>query len=614
MLNEQEIVGLLDGAILPEERARLLKLLEDDPAARTALREQMRMDSVLRVALGSAAAHERVKQSVLAVVRGESEEVIKQQVLHDTTFLSRSRPGNEADQFPSSPIRLVTSAATNLLDLFRRPAWAFSFAAVCVCLGLGAWLAVRANRPQPVSLAAAIETPSRVDFPAGTEMFPRPGTEIQFDRSAGSFTPKPGDGLRVGKTGSGTIRFADGTVLHLEAGTEARFQPVANSARNGGKQLKIVSGALSAEVAKQPEGLPLLIETPHALVTVVGTEFDLNVATNQTELEVTHGVVKLARAGEEQPVSVATGEFAVVARNAAMRYGRLPRNPYLWPFSSASIWNRPLGSGAKLSPVPGKPFLADGPLTNAMRPRRPLMGSPTDPLRRIWVNGEPRADVRLADNSLPQTGLADSFAILQHGRRFAFELRGVTMRTDGDLEATDAERMWLNGPGHSENPIPALAFGLSHLGGLIRAGEFEHGIQHALSARVKRERLSGRRDFAMPGTVWPATGGDEADAKLLNVGSLLAIPPDVDIEKIVGSFGPDYELARAMQDYGVYVTGFIDGPFVLLTGEVRLPNADELLTQLVPLLQVLTNNSPENPGGGGVPRRPAAPALPGETK
>ncbi len=614
MLNEQEIIGLLDGTILPEERARLVKLLEDDPAARTVLREQTRMDNVLRVELGSAAAHERVKQSVLAVVRGESEDTIKQQVLHDTTFLPRSSRREEADQLPNSPIRLVTSAATSLVELFRRPAWALSFVAVCVCLGLGAWFVLRANRSHPASFASTIETPSRVDFPAGTEMFPRPGTMIQFDRSAGSFTPQPGDGLRVGDTGSGTMRFADGTVLHLEAGTEVRFQPVTNPARNGGKQLKIVSGALSAEVAKQPEGLPLLIETPHALVTVVGTEFDLNVATNQTELEVTHGLVKLARAGEERPVSVATGEFAVAAPNAAMRYGRLPRNPYLWPFSSASIWNRPLGSGAKLSPVPGKPFLADGPLTNAMRPRRPFMGTPTDPLRRIWVNGEPRADVRLADNNLPGVRPADSFVILQHGRRFAFELRGVTVRTDGDLDATDAERMWLNGPGYSEKPMPALTFGLSHLGGLIRAGEFDHGIQHALSARVKRERLSGRRDFAMPGTVWPATGGEQSDAKLLNVGTLLAIPPDVDIEKIFGGSGPGYELARAMQDYGVYVTGFIDGPFVLLTGEVRPPNADELLNQLVPLLQVVTNNSPENPGGGGAPRRPAAPALPGETK
>jgi hypothetical protein len=222
----------------------------------------------------------------------------------------------------------------------------------------------------------------------------------------------------------------------------------------------------------------------------------------------------------------------------------------------------------------------------------------------------------LADNNLPGARLADSFVILQHGRRFAFELRGVTVRADGDLEATDAERMWLNGPGYSEKPIPALNFGISHLGGIIRAGEFERGIQHALCARVKRERLSGRRDFAMPGTVWPATGGDVSDSKLLNVGTLLAIPPDVDLKKTFGDSGPGYELARAMQDYGVYVTGFIDGPFVLITGEARLRPEDEdaLLTKLVPLLQVVTNNSPDNPGGGGAPRRTAAPALPGETK
>lgn len=613
MLNEQEITDLLDGTLSSEERARLGKLLEADSEARRELREQSQLDNVLRVALSGATTHERVKQSVLAVVRGESEDAMKQQVLEDTTFISRSSRREEAQTKVSQS--LLTSAATNLMDLFRRPAWAFSFVAVCVCLGLGAWFVMRVNHPQPLSFASAIETPSHVDFPVDSEMFPRPGTKIQFDRSAGSFTPQPGDGLRVGDSGSGTVRFADGTVLHLEPGTEVRFQSVTEPQRKGGKQLKLVVGALSAEVAKQPEGLPLLIETPHALVTVVGTEFDLNVATNQTELEVAHGLVKLARTGTEQPVSVAAGEFAVAAPNAAMRYGRLPRNPYLWPFSSASIWNRPLGSGAKFSPVPGRPFLADGPLTNAMRPRRPFIGSPADPLRRLWVNGEPRADVRLADNNLPGARTADSFVILQHGRRFAFELRGVTVRADGDLDAGDAERIWLNGPGTMAHAIPALPFGLSNLGGLIRAGEMENGIRHALSARVSRERLIGRV-FAQPGTIWPASGNPAANTvePKLAVGTLLAIPRDVDLKIIVGDSGPGYELARAMQDYGVYVTGFIDGTFVLLAGEVRLPNADELLNQLVPLLQVVTNNTSETPGGGGTPRREAAPALPGESE
>ena len=586
MLTEQELIAYLENTLSPAERQRVEVEMDRDPQQRRQLVRQIQLDAALRATLGESVANERVKQSVLAVVRGESEESIKQQVLEDTTFLSRSSRRKEAQSSqPSSILHRLSS-------FLRRPAWAFSLAAACLAVFIGVWFATR-----PVPTALAIEMPTQVAL------------------SSGSIVPKVGETIHVEDSASATVKFADGTILHLEPGTEIRFQAVAKPPRPGGKQLKLISGSLSAEVAKQPEGLPLLIETPHALVTVVGTEFDLSVATNQTALEVTHGHVKMTGAGATQPVSVAAGEFALASPQGALQYGRLARNPYRWPFSSASVWNRPLGSGAQFSPVPGKPFLADGPLQRALRPRRPFMGSPGDPLRRIFVNGEMRADVRLADANLPGTGIGDSVVLMQRARRYAMELRGVAVRPDGDLEATDAERVQLNGPGVQPRATRALPFGLSHLGGLLRAGELETGIRHALSARVSRDRMAGR-EFARPLTVWPAAGNATAATgeQQLCVGTLLAIPPDVDLRALVGDSGPAYELARAMQDYGVYVTGYIDAPFVLLSDDGRIAAADEWLTKLVPLLQVVANNSPESPGGGGAPRREPAPALPGESK
>jgi hypothetical protein len=97
------------------------------------------------------------------------------------------------------------------------------------------------------------------------------------------------------------------------------------------------------------------------------------------------------------------------------------------------------------------------------------------------------------------------------------------------------------------------------------------------------------------------------------VGSLLAIPPDVDVTELVGASGPAYEVARAMQDFGVYVTGAGDAPFVLLADRGGLPEADVWLTTLVPLLQRVSNHAPDAPGGGGTPRREGAPPLPGES-
>ncbi|MEP6662495.1 MAG: FecR family protein, partial [Verrucomicrobiota bacterium] len=428
---------------------------------------------------------------------------------------------------------------------------------------------------------------------------------------SGSFIPEFGDGLRVGGNGSGTMTFADGTVLHLEPGTEIIFQSVANPPRNGGKQLKLISGSLSADVAKQPMDLPLLIQTPHALVTVVGTQFDLAVSTNQTELEVTRGLVKMADTGAAKTVSVAEGEFAVASPNAAMQYGRLARNPFLWPFSSASIWNQPLGSGAKYEAV-SRPFLAEGPLENAVQSRRPFLGHADDPLRKIWVNGQLRGDARLDEKQIPKNTSRDSAVLMQRARRYALEVRNIELRPDGGLDATDTERTDLAGSGVNDHAIPAIPFGLSNLGGLIRFGEYEQGIRHALSARVNRERLSGRRNFNSPGTIWPATGGDEPVEGFLNIGTLLAIPPEVDIRKFVGETGAGFELARAMQDYGVYITGFGKEPFTLIVGEARLDREkeDALLNQLIPLLKVVVNNTVETPGGGGTPRKPLAPALP----
>lgn len=571
MLNEQDLLAYLENTLSPVERERVEAELERDPQARRELLRQFQLDAALRAALGAEAAHQRVKQSVLAIVRGGREDALKSQILADTAA-SPSHP---------SVWEWMTGRA-------RRPAFSLGFAAALVLLVL--WFIQR-----PTTLAVDVELPSRVEMADVSKQ------------------PKSGEIIRADATRAATVRFADGTTLHLEPGAEISFVAVSTPVRSGGKQLKLLAGSLSAAVAKQPEGLPLLIQTPHALVTVVGTEFDLNVATNQTELEVTHGLVKMTR--DTNVVNVAAGEFAVAAPRAALRYGRLARNPYLWPFSSASIWNRPLGNDAKFAPVPGKSFLADGPLVGAMRPRRPLMGGPSDPLRGIWVAGERVADARLADAVMPSSGAPENLLLFQRGRRHALELRGVTARADGGLDAQAIERTDLAGAGVSEIASAANPFGLAQFGGLIHAQELQQGIPHALACVVNRQRLGGRNEFQTPSTVWPATGGDAASGEFLNVGTLLAIPPDVDIAAKFGPNGPAYELARALQDYGVYVTGFGDAPFAMLRAERGMSTEveDALLNQLVPLLRVVTNNMPDTPGGGGTPRRESAPTLPGES-
>jgi len=610
VLTEHQLTGFIEDTLSADERAQVEAALTQDETTRRRVLEQIRLDAALRATLGGAAASERVKQSVLAVLRGESEAELKEQVLADTTFISRSSRRKEAQTGSERESKsFLTLVATRFLAWLRQPALAISLAAACIAFGL--WLALPGGRNAPRLVA---EMPSAVTAPASSE-WSRGETTLAL--TAG-FVPQSGDELVVAPSASATVRFADGTVVHLEPAARVRFGTMPGTAASGGKQFALLQGTLTADVQKQPSGKPLLIHTPHAVATVLGTEFALAVETNRTELDVARGLVNLASAATTQAVNVVAGESAVASPKSAPRSFTFARNPYLWPFRSDSPWNTPLGAGARYEPIPGRPWLTDGALTNAVRSRKPFLGHPTDPLRNIWINGEHHADVRLAADALPGAHMSDPLVVLQRSRRHALELSGVSVRADGDLDVEDMERTDLAGSGVSE-PVGAVnRFGLSNLGGLIRGEEYQRGISHALSARVSRERLAGNM-FTRPTTVWPAAG-NPPDANVeqgrLHVGSLLAIPPDVDIRSLVGDSGPGYELARAMQDYGVYITGFSDAPFVLLAGEARLnrDKEDAMLSKLVPLLKIVANNTPQTPGGGGTPRREPAPALPSASK
>ena len=288
MLNEPELIAYLENTLAPAARERVEAALERDLQLRRQVLQQSQLDAALRASLGAARANERVKQSVLAVLRGEQEDSLKQRVMADATSSSGRRRREESLTNPFSRFGNQVSEIVRLLTSSPTRKVAFGFTA-SLCIFGGVWLAMRSDSKSSAPLALAIETPTRVQL------------------ASGAVIPKVGDVIQAGDSGSATVTFADGTILHLEPGTEIVFQPVANPPRLGGKQLKLISGSLAAEVAKQPDGLPLLIQTPHALVTVVGTEFDLAVATNQTALEVRHGLVKMTGAGETNPVSVAAG-------------------------------------------------------------------------------------------------------------------------------------------------------------------------------------------------------------------------------------------------------------------------------------------------------------------
>lgn len=134
---------------------------------------------------------------------------------------------------------------------------------------------------------------------------PQPtGVEViaAINAHLGEATPlRPGDHLRTGDTiatsatGSVQLRYADGTSVTLGIAGELVLLPgeAPAGAKERSKGLLLRAGELEAKVTPQRADQPLVILTPHATVTVIGTRFSLRIRDSQTCLQVAEGSVEL---------------------------------------------------------------------------------------------------------------------------------------------------------------------------------------------------------------------------------------------------------------------------------------------------------------------------------
>ncbi len=201
--------------------------------------------------------------------------------------------------------------------------------------------------------------------------------------------------------------------------------------------------------------------------------------------------------------------------------------------------------------------------------------------------------------------------MIDEKHQFVTEIWRAKRRSDNGIQGPDPNRIDLRGPGVFPDYHGACAYGGSCTAGLIRTGEITHGIHHALRVSLAPEVMNPTAPDGKP-YVWPA---NNADANLdyssngnIYMGSLLAIPPTVDVAKVFGPKGSSkYNLAKAMQDYGLYV---VDRGWFNIYGD---QGAAKELQQFHgspdfgKYLQVVTNNGSNSVGGGGTPRAPLAP-------
>jgi hypothetical protein len=116
--------------------------------------------------------------------------------------------------------------------------------------------------------------------------------------------------VTIGPQSRAVLVFEDHSTFALD-GDSALVQMSDGGGR--GKEAFLARGRLTAEVTPQPPGLPLLITTPQAQATVVGTRFTLSVDRNSTRLEVTRGGVRLAPLAGGEAASVSASQSAVVS-------------------------------------------------------------------------------------------------------------------------------------------------------------------------------------------------------------------------------------------------------------------------------------------------------------
>ncbi|WP_077963414.1 FecR family protein [Ensifer adhaerens] len=108
---------------------------------------------------------------------------------------------------------------------------------------------------------------------------------------------------------SRTIALADGTTVELGGGSA-----IATEIGAGSRHVRILKGEAYFNVARDPSR-PFVVEAGGVEVSVLGTAFDVQLASTETTVELAHGTVAVSYSGNEhkQNFELAPGEMATVS-------------------------------------------------------------------------------------------------------------------------------------------------------------------------------------------------------------------------------------------------------------------------------------------------------------
>ncbi|MBI2947766.1 MAG: FecR domain-containing protein [Verrucomicrobia bacterium] len=140
----------------------------------------------------------------------------------------------------------------------------------------------------------------------------------------GVMAVKSGDQIQTSAQNGATVAYLkEATTLELHTGTRLRLERT-----NAAHRLELAVGAITAKVAPQPKGQPMLVLTPHAEAMVMGTEFLLTVNAQFSRLDVLDGTIQFVNRDDGKSALVTGGFFAMAAKGVEMAARSLLEEPW----------------------------------------------------------------------------------------------------------------------------------------------------------------------------------------------------------------------------------------------------------------------------------------------
>jgi hypothetical protein len=567
----------------PEQQNQLEALLRSRPDARTIFSEQRAIHLALQARSGSEASHHLLRLAILAAIQDEAAPpAIKRSILAAVSAEARGQS--------------LFERVRRFLTAHR---WIFGTAAailIAICIFR---LATPQSSPVADLLFANVESISG-------------SVEVQSRRGAvpavAQMLCQAGDEVRVGSNAAISLVFSNR--MRIQLGPESTFRIGRQNA------LVLVSGLLKATTLTQ--GISRVsLETPHLKIVSEQGELTVEVSRFISRLEVITGKARLNSVHGPATIEALRGQMVSSQGNPSEKLSAVAarRDVWDWPFSIESPWNTSIGSQALYAPVSG-PRWPPEKITTGILVRPIFVAGGTNARVQLISPGEAPRRIRYPEWWRPESKPGEIVCALFPDDNLCCEMTEPIRLPSMDVQVRERQSTDVLGHGVGWSwPRPRLIAG-SALAGLVRRGELTVGIRHALALAVHPSYLNA--DNGYDGHRWPGVPispelieqlGHEGN---LALGSLLAIPASVDLASLgLGNSGPGFEIARALQDYGAYIIQTTSSNVQLIaSADAGLPpDIDRIINVIIPHLRLVENNHSRNLGGGGEPRRPAAPAL-----